>query len=425
MRLDYIKAYLQLSNLKKQPIFINMASLGLLQIANYIIPIIVIPFVVRALGVDAYGKASYAQNIIAYLTIIVNYGFEYSATQEVAIHRNNHNKLVNIFWTVVYSKLILLCVSFIILGILYFAFDKVHNDLPLFLCASIVNFGFALFPTWFFQGIEKMGKMAAFNFAIRVVSGTLTILLITAPEHYRYYLLITSLAYIVVGIIAFIYVIKTYNLKYEKKPEFEKPVVSKGLPIFINNVCASLYTTAGFTILGFYCNDTELGYYSGAYKIIMAFVMLTSMPISLSLFPVISRKFSESKDEGFKIFKKSAVIVASFAILITLFIFFTAEPLTNILLGDKFTPSIKLLKVFSVLPFLIIMASMFTVQGLYGMQLQKFAPLVGLTVGVSCVIITLVLIPHVGYYAAAIGYICSEMLEILISGGLILSRFKK
>ena len=58
-------------------IFGNMASLGILQIANYIIPIIVIPFIVRGLGVDKFGVVSYAQNIISYFTIIVTYGFEW------------------------------------------------------------------------------------------------------------------------------------------------------------------------------------------------------------------------------------------------------------------------------------------------------------------------------------------------------------
>lgn len=422
---DHIKAQLQISNLRKQPVFVNMASLGLLQIANYIIPIIVIPFVVRALGVDAYGRASYAQNIIAYLTIIVNYGFEYSATQDVAINRENHRKLVNIFWTVIRSKLLLLCVSFLILGILYFTFDKVHNDLPLFLCAALVNFGFAMFPTWFFQGVEKMGKMAAFNFAIRLLSGTLTILLITAPEHYRYYLLISSLAYIVVGTVAFVYVIKKYDLKPDNGISIEKSVVRKGFPIFLNNICASLYTTAGFTILGLYCTDTELGYYSGAYKIIMAFVMLTSMPINLSLFPVISRKFNESTTAGLNALKKCIIIVAVFAGLMAVCVFFLAEPLTHLLLGQEFEASINLLKLFAPLPFLIIMASMMTVQGIYGMQLQKYAPFIGLTTGLACVGITLYLIPLTGYYAAALGYMISECIEIIISGTIIVTKYSK
>lgn len=414
-----IARYLSIRNLRKQPIFVNMASLGLLQIANYVIPIVVIPFVVRALGADSFGKASYAQNIIAYLTIIVNYGFEYSATQEVAINRENHSKLISIFWTVIKTKLLLLLASFVILGILYFTFPKVHEDPVLYLFAALVNVGFTLFPTWFFQGMEKMAKMAALNFAIRVTSGTLTILLITAPEHYRYYLLISSAAYIVVSFIAFLYVIRHYNLMPKKETHNEWAPVKKGFPIFLNNIFATLYTTAGFTILGLYCTDSELGIYSGAYKIIMAFVMLTSMPITLALFPNISRRFNESKSAGFSQLKKSSFIVGVFAISITVFVFFAAPLLVNLLLGSEFTDSTPLLRAFSPLPFLIIMASMFTVQGLYGLQLQKYSPYIGLTSGIVCMTLTVTLFPIYGYYSAIIGYLAAETTEITFAGVII------
>ena len=105
-----------------QPLMVNVASLGILQLANYIIPIIIIPFVVRALGVEIFGKVSYAQNIITYLTIVVNYGFEYSATQDVAINRDDRNKLSTVFWTTIRFKFCLLLITFLLLLILFFTF---------------------------------------------------------------------------------------------------------------------------------------------------------------------------------------------------------------------------------------------------------------------------------------------------------------
>lgn len=402
--------------------FVNMASLGLLQVANYVIPILVIPFVTRALGAEAFGKAMYAQNIIAYLTILVNYGFEYAATQDIAIHKENHGRLVNLFWSVTASKAVLLLASFAILGILYAVFPKVHDDFWLYFFAALVNVGFAIFPTWFFQGMEKMAKMAVFNFLVRIVSGTLVVCLITAPAHYRYYLLISSMAYVVVGFVAFCYVVKKYNLLPKGAFQFEHSPVKKGFPIFLNCAFATLYTTTGFTILGFYFTDNQLGYYSGAYKIVMAFVMLTSMPVSMSLFPMISRKFSESKELGWQVLKKCAIMVGVAGLLVSAVVYFAAPLLVKMLLGADFTPSVAMLQCFAPLPFLIIMASMFTVQGLYGMQLQKYAPLVGLLVGVCCVGLTLLLIPYVGVYAAIIGYLLAELTEILLSAFIIKLR---
>ena len=88
---EYFNTYIK--RISSQPLFVNIASLGMVQIANYLIPVIIVPFVIRALGVEAFGKASYAQNIVAYLTILVNFGFDYSATQDVAINRDDKEKL--------------------------------------------------------------------------------------------------------------------------------------------------------------------------------------------------------------------------------------------------------------------------------------------------------------------------------------------
>lgn len=130
------------SKIKNNTILTNIASLGLLQMANYVIPILVIPFVVRALGADGFGKASYAQNIITYLTVLVNFGFDYSATRDIAINKDNKDAVRNIFWSVIKHKSILLVISFIALGIMYFTFPKVTDDLPLYVYAALLNVGF-------------------------------------------------------------------------------------------------------------------------------------------------------------------------------------------------------------------------------------------------------------------------------------------
>jgi PST family polysaccharide transporter len=419
--------FLKIINIKSQPLFVNMASLGLLQLANYAIPIIIIPFIVRALGVDFFGKTSYAQNIISYLTIIVNFGFEYSATQDIAIHKDDKNKLKTIFWTVLRFKTILLILSFVALGVLYFVFSKVHEDGLLYLYAALINIGFVLFPTWFFQGIEKMAKMAMFNFTIKALGAILIVLMIHAPADYRLYLLLLSLSYVAVGILSLIYVIKKYELTSSTPQDkhLSQKVIKKGFPIFLNNLFGTLYTAAGLTILGFYVSDKDLGIYAGAYKIIMAVMMLTSMPINIALFPVMSRKFNDSIHDGWIFFKSCLWKIGIFAFFISVCVFLFAPLIVHLFLGHEFQASIPLLQIFSILPFLVIIASLFTVQGLYGLQLQKFAPFVGGLVGTFCIIINFILIPKFGLLGAAIGYISSEVIEIALVSLILLANKKK
>ena len=406
--------------IKNNTILTNIASLGLLQMANYVIPILVIPFVVRALGADGFGKASYAQNIITYLTVLVNFGFDYSATRDIAINKEDAIKRREIFWSVISHKVILLLISFLALGLMYFTFPRVTEDLPLYIYAALVNVGFVFFPTWFFQGIEKMGKMAIFNFVSRAFGGALVVLLVREASDYRLYLFLNSIVYVFVGVVAFLYIIKKYDLlpyTYQKV-EF-KSSFTKSFPIFINTLCAMFYTIFGMTLLGNYVSDAELGIYAGAYKIIYAFVMLSSMPISVALYPAMSKAFNESLEKGFASLKKSIAIVAPLAMLMCAGIWLFAPLLVKLFLGDGFDESIYLLRLFSPLPLLIILASFFTVQGLYALKLQKYAPIVGFIVAIFCLLFNLYYIPKLGVQGAVIAYLLSEVVEVLISAGII------
>lgn len=392
----------------------NMTWLTVLQFANYLIPLLIIPYVVRTLGVDIFGKVSYTQNIISYLTILVNYGFEYSATQEIALNKDNKPAMRIIFWDVIRFKSIILLLTFVILIALSFFFAKISAEKLLYLYGALINIGVVLFPTWFFQGLENMSKMTIFNFLIKAIGAIFTILLIHAAADYRIYILLPSVAYIIVGIIAFIWIIRKYDLYPPVKENLIKSkVVRKGFPIFLNNIFATLYTIAGMTILGLYISDRQLGIYSGANKIIVAFIMLTSIPISISLFPAMSRKFDESLQQGIVFFKKSLIGVSVFGVICSVSIFISAPLLIKIILGSGFDESVELLKLFSPLPFLVIVASMFTVQGMYGLQLQKYAPYVGATIGLFSIALNFFLIPRIGIYGAAWSYIVSEIIEIL------------
>lgn len=415
-----------IAKIKNNTILTNIASLGLLQMANYVIPILVIPFVVRALGADGFGKASYAQNIITYLTVLVNFGFDYSATRDIAINKDNIIKRREIFWSVISHKSILLLLSFVALGIMYFTFPRVTEDLPLYIYAALINVGFVFFPTWFFQGIEKMGKMAIFNFVSRAFGGALVVLLVREASDYRLYLFLNSIVYVFVGIVAFLYIIKKYDLlPYTYNKEEFKSSFIKSFPIFINTLCAMFYTIFGMTLLGMYVTDTELGIYSGSYRIINAITMLAAMPIHLAIFPNVSKKFNEELKSGFAYLNKIILLVTPLMFILTIVIWVLSPILVDLFLGSEFTESIKVLRFFSPLPLLIVLASFFTVQGLYALQLQKYAPLVGLIVAVFCVLLNSYIIPKYGIIGAVIAFLLSELLEIIISSSIVFYYKKK
>ena len=403
----------------------NMMSLGIVQAANCLIPVLIIPFVTKALDVDVFGKAVFAQNVISYLTILVNFGFEYSATQDIAVNRNDLKKVNVIFWTVIRFKVILLLLSFFIMGILSFWFEKVEEDKILYFYAMLINVGFVFFPTWFFQGMEKMARMAVFNFVIKFLGAIFTVLLIRVPSDYRLYILILSLSYVLVGIGSFFYVLNHYNLWHIEKNKIESIVViKKGFPIFINNVFVSFYNVIGLTVIGLYLSDIEIGLYSGAHKLISAIIFLSVAPISMSIFPKMSRMFNENRYEAISFFKKILLISLGLGFFIAIGVYFCSPILVDVLLGEEFVDSVLILRWMLFLPLLVLVATLMTVQGLYGLQLQKVVPFVGLFCGSVSLGLSFVLIPKIGVYGAIVAWCAAQFFEILIDGILLFRKIK-
>ncbi len=412
-------------------LFRNMASLGLLQVANYLIPLLLIPFVTGVLGNELFGRVSYAQNIITYLTLLVNYGFEYSATRQISIAATLGDKdrlpeTRRIFWSVMRAKGWLLLISFLILACLPLFVPRVEADFRLYLYTALINVGFVLFPTWFLQGIQQMHKMALVNFLIKLIGAVLVLALLREAAQYRIYPLLLSVSSIVMGIGALVYIIRHYQLM---PPAGDRQSVRRelkeGMPIFLNNLFVALYTTANMTILGIYADDAAIGHYSGALRLIMAVNMCVIMPVSTALFPEMSRRFAENSQAGWQFFRQTLLLASIPALIASILTWLLATPLVHLMLHGDFEASIPLLRWMAPIPFLVMVATLFTVQGLYGSGLQRFAPWVGLTLAILCVSLNIILIPRIGTVGAVWSWLIAEAAEILIVGNILLFHRKK
>lgn len=404
----------------------NMVSIGVLQVANYLIPFLVLPIVSRILGTTLFGSVSYAQNIITYLTLLVNFGFEYSATRQIALAGEDINRKTRIFWSVLTFKAILLVLSFVILGLLPFCVSRIASDPWLYVYTALINIGFVLFPTWYLQGEQQIDKMAWANFCIKLLGALLVLAIVREASAYRLYPLLLSVASIIVGAGALIYVIRHFHIgKFECSWTSLREVISPSWPIFLNMLFASLYTTVNMTILGIFADDDIVGYFSASQRLVMALIMVVVLPVSTTIFPEISRRFGESKVEGLSFLKHVMVYSGLAAAAVSIVTFFIAPLAIRIIYGAAFMPAVDILRWLAPIPFLVMIATLLTVQGLYGMGLQKWAPWIGMTLAIICISMNLILIPRIGVKAVCISWIVAEILECVFSGLVLWTQGRK
>ena len=85
----------------------NTGYLSVLEIFKLIMPFIALPYIIRVIGAENYGLIAFVQTVISYFSMFVNFGLDISAVRNVALARNDEDKLAE----VVSSVLCLKCIN--------------------------------------------------------------------------------------------------------------------------------------------------------------------------------------------------------------------------------------------------------------------------------------------------------------------------
>ncbi|MEO5990335.1 MAG: oligosaccharide flippase family protein, partial [Ferruginibacter sp.] len=128
--IDRIKGFYK--NEDSKTLISNFVSLSALQGINLVLPLLILPYLVRVLGMELYGLIAFSTAFVYYFQVITDYGFNLTATREISIHRKNSLKVSEIYNSVMIIKLVLLVLSLFILSFIVFSFDKLSNNYEIY-----------------------------------------------------------------------------------------------------------------------------------------------------------------------------------------------------------------------------------------------------------------------------------------------------
>ena len=275
-----------LSNLKdkiKGTVFKNYLYLLMIQGANFILPLITLPYLVRTLGVNKFGIVMVAQSFAILLTIVTEFGLDMSATRQVALIKDDKKKVSQYFFDVFFLKMLLVIIAFVILLFFILIIDKFSQEYLVYFFSFGMVFGQAIFPAFFFRGIEEMKMITIINVLAKVIFTFSVFLLIKNQEDYYFVPILNGLGFILSGCLGFI-----FSLKYVSftRPIFKKTlsIAKESFSLFLSNLAVSLYTKINTLIVGFFISDTMAGVYSSMEKLVVATKSIY-IPLYQALFP--------------------------------------------------------------------------------------------------------------------------------------------
>lgn len=309
----------------------NTGFLYLMTISVQLLNVLTIPYLTRVLGPSMYGRIGLAQGYMAYVQIVLDFGFILSATQIISENRTDKCLIANVITSVSAVKVILLIVVAIIFGILFFlGFFDSKNAMIIFiyLIAYLMN---ALLPDYFYRGIEDMKITSIRTVAIRVV---FTILIFVCVKNQSDYLFV-PVSFLISSICALVFSLIDIRVRYkirfgELKIIHVKNIFSKSIPFFISRFASTFYQALNVIIIGrFYGNSSVVGYYTSSDKLI-TLTKTASSPIADSLYPYML------KNKNFKLVKKLLIIMMPIITVGVIVVGIFAEPICVIAFGREY-----------------------------------------------------------------------------------------
>lgn len=326
--------------------------LVVLQGLNYVAPLLVLPYLMIVLGAEKFGYIGFSLSVAQYLMLIVDFGFNLSATKRIALAKENPEELNKIFSATVGAKVILLGISFFLLLVVSLIpqFEVYRTTMFVMFLVVIGQAGLFVF---LFQGLGQIKWVSIFNGIAKISILPLTFWLVKSPDDYLWAAFLQGMVAVVAAVISWGMMVKNKWVKLVKVSALQiKSELVDSFPLFLSTAATSVYTACFVIVLGYFATPQEVGQYSAVDRIMRALCYLVMVPILQVFYPYIARTSQQNKIEAYKKVKGVFVLTVVGMLLVGVFLFF-ASPFMVYFLGDDYLHTDFLFKIMAFVPIFV------------------------------------------------------------------------
>lgn len=318
----------------------NTFFLYILVFSGYFFSLITVPYQTRVLGPELYGKIGWAVATMSYFALILDFGYILSATETIARHRDNKEKVEEIVGAVTINKLLFALGGLIIVVTMAFGWSKMNDDPWFYILCYLSTASGSFLLDFFYRGIEEMQVITIRSVVIRAFF-TVCIFIFLREEADYWVVPALDLVGSLLAI-AFVYWHMIHKLKYRFVIPSRRvclDVLKYSASFFYSRIASTIYTSTNVFLLGFVYApmSVPMGAYSSADKI-FNLMKVGFGPIADSLYPYMVR------NQDFKLLKKILLIFMPLTILAGAVIAWFAEPICVLILGQRFAATAPLLQ---------------------------------------------------------------------------------
>ncbi len=405
-----IKSFLFENTTAKQTIFKNTFWQIVGNIFNKLFTFALAVYAARILGVEDYGKFTFAVAFISLLMVFADFGLSTIIIREFVRKEEKEEE----FYSIISLKIILSLIVFIL--ILVASFFAPGNDIQkiiLILSFFFLINGFIAMCYSFFHACQKMEYEAWLEIIqVLLIFGFSFFVLFRFPsvENLSYAYSISSLIALIFVFLFFHY--KVFHLKIEWNFSIWKKFLRMSWPLALTGLFGVIYGYTDSVMLGFWEMFTETGWYNAAQRIMLVGLLPMGL-IGGSFYPALSKFSKESKEKFQKAWNYELEIMILIALPLVVGGIALARKIILFFYPLEFYPSVLAFQILILTAGIILLYRPFyDAMIVLNQQIKTF--LITAAGAVTNVILNLILIPKYTLYGAAVATVITNFLILLI-----------
>lgn len=384
----------------------NFAYNSALTLSSYVMAFITFPYVSRILGVSNIGLVDFVDNTIAYFLLFGSMGISILGVREIAAVKDNYKERDRVYSNIFGLNLCFTIIILIVYLILIYTIPKLNQYSELFYIGS-AKIVFTLFLSeWFFAGTENFRYITLRSLIVKTLYVISVFIFIKDPNDYKLYFILSVSSVVLNAIINFLYVNKIVHFNFSHC--FSTRFLKRNIVLGIYNIMTSMYLTFNVMFLGLVANNTQVGYYTTAYKVYTVtlgfFTAFTGVMI-----PRMSSLLANNEMDRFnELINKSFRAMCTFSIPIITCSMILAPQIIYVLSGAGYEGAITPMRIIMPAALFVGIAQVIAKQILTPMKKDKILFTASIIGGTISAVINLLLVHKFQSIGSATVLLCSE-----------------
>lgn len=346
----------------------NLLAMFTLKGAEYLASFITLPYLLRVLGPEIYGTLTFYQVVMGYVVLFADYGFPLTAPRDVA--QSSEEEIPRVFSAVLGTRLGLMAagVAFVCVMVLFLP-EATGAELLLWMLPALV--GSALFPSWYFQGIQRMKYITILSVTARCLGAAGVFLWVRGGQDVCWAAFFLAVPQLIAGVLSLgLLLVRARGLFCRPSWEMMRRELAGGWSVFLSTLFMQAYTNGNLLILRFLTDDYVVGCYAAAHKFIEAVKGLL-VPISNAVYPHVSQLAMQSREQAVSFLRRMLMMVGGGMGAASVVACAGAEEIMFLLMGKVYPESVAILRILSLIPFLVGMSNVLGIQTMFAFRLQQ------------------------------------------------------